>query len=147
MEISNCTLLDFIEQRKSDGIDFAKITYICGATIFTETDWESDRHITKHRFKNSILKGERLTDSLFVAYITESSYLLYQEGDEIMIWVCYTLEEKRKKGRMGDLLKYIKSKYCSRKIIIDTRDESLIKMTTKIGIDQFTNMSKNLTNR
>jgi hypothetical protein len=147
MQILHCSLLDFLEKKESTEVNFAKITHECGATDFTETDmkidWKRDRSIITYKFNADTIDSEQDEGSLFVAYIENSSYLMYQKHDAaIFVWVCYTVEKERNKGRMMELLNFLKSSNTDKKIIIDTFDESLIRRATAIGIKQFTNRIK-----
>lgn len=133
MNIEDCTLLQFIEQRKSDGIDLAKICADCDATDFITPE----QHGGTRQISPDTLEAERLADSLYIAHIPQTAYVMYEENDSITGWVCYALPDHRKHGHMHTLLKYIKAKYPDQQILIDTYNKSLIKMMRDLGITHF----------
>jgi len=138
-KITHSRLPDFVEANKSSGFDFAQYTYDCGATSFVDKSREFHREKNKsiwiYRFNEYYLNPKNFhVYPYFVIAVPEKSYLMYEIGDEISVWVCYTEKNHRKHGYMKELLKYIKDKYRDKLIIVDTYNESLRKLCIDNGL-------------
>jgi hypothetical protein len=140
-EISQNTLIDFIEIAKKYNFDFARCTYDCHAEMFIEQptrdfDRAARKYIKTYKFKEHFLKQENFASyPYYVLSISEKSYLMFELHKEIMIWVCYTEENHRRNGYMFNLLKEVKVRYTTKKITIDTADKSLRRSCLNIGIN------------
>jgi GNAT superfamily N-acetyltransferase len=142
-EVSHTRLIHFVEIAEKNNIDFAKITYNCGARNFVDITDEVDYGhidiaIRTYKFK------ECYTDIRFIEFMPywilslyNRSYLMYELHDTITIWVCYTEEEYRGKGYIKQILKSLIEKYPNMDITIDTYNESLCNICKSLGIVLF----------
>ena len=140
--IEQFKLEDFIPIATSRDINFAEITYECGAGhkfIDTKLKISNDQIKNIHAFKPFCLeKQDYLFSSYFVLAVMGKSYVMYEVlDDKISIWVSYTHESARKQGYITRILKHLTELYPDRPIIGDTFDESLIKIQKSLGIKIF----------
>lgn len=141
-DIQHHSLTEFIPIAESMGIDFPQYAYVCGATKFIEhirelnqNSWEFVPH---YRFKEEYIESGIFSHlPLYVLWLPNISYLLYDKYSEISIWVCYTEETHRKKGHMRTLLEELKKMYEGRKIVIDTYNPTLRRYSEEVGFELF----------
>lgn len=109
---------------------------------FVDSSYDYDPSIGRsaylYRFKE-FYTNPRFHDAspYFVFAITGASYLLYEVGNEIMIWVCYTEEGCRGQEYITTLLKHLKNTFPGKQIVIDTYNESLLQICRKLGFRIF----------
>jgi RimJ/RimL family protein N-acetyltransferase len=144
-EVIKTRLIEFIEIARRSNIDFAEITYSCGAHDFVNEDvelnLEDDRFIRSYTFKD-FYTNWKYADcmSYYVLAILNKAYLMYEvneDSEEITIWVCYTEVEHRGKGYMTMLLNSLKNNYLGVRITVDTFNEKLRKICKDLGINLF----------
>jgi len=138
--VENIKLFNFIPISLNGNIDFAKITYECGAYDFVdmETGYEvgTDKITRSYSFQEFYVKESPYSDyNYFVLYILGKSYVMYEiEEDNISIWVCYTEEEEREKGYITLLLSKLTELFPNKNIVGDTFNEDLIKILRSLNI-------------
>lgn len=140
-KVSCNNLIDFIGICKKSNIDFARITYECGATKFVDerARFENGGMVKTYKFEELYLDQTFMNLMKYeVMAILNRSYLMYEvKVGAITIWVCYTKEEYRNSGYMTILLKLLIGKHQNTKITIDTFNESLRNICSFLGIDLF----------
>jgi hypothetical protein len=140
--IEQFKLEDFIPIATARDINFAEITYECGAGhkfIDSKPEISEDQIKNIHAFKPFYLeKQEYWISSFFVLALMGKSYVMYEVSDDkISILVGYTHESARKQGYITRMLKHLTELYPDWPIIGDTFDESLIKIQKSVGIKNF----------
>lgn len=134
-------LIEFIDLCGRSHIDFAKITYECGAMKFVDerARHENDGMVKTYKFKELYLDPNFMK---FINYevmaIRYRSYLMYEVMDDaITIWVCYTEKEHQRSGYMTKLIKLLIEKHKNKIITIDTFNQSLRNICSSLGIVLF----------
>jgi len=139
--VTTNNLTDFISICEKSDIDFARITYECGAMEFVNerARFENDGMVKTYMFKELYLDQafKKFTKYEVIA-ILNKAYLMYEvTGKEITIWVCYTEGKIRKSGYMTRLLNLLIKKYKNKKITVDTHNQSLRHICNDLGINLF----------
>jgi hypothetical protein len=136
-KIKLTNLVEFIDIAEENNIDFAKITYCCGAHSFVdyEVDFGPEGTTYHYRFKNHIFD---CFDSKYFPYyvmsIKNKAYIMYELQKAITVWVCYTEEDHRNSGLITSLLNNLLEMYPGKNIEMDTYSESLRKVCNDLGI-------------
>jgi len=139
--VTSNNLTDFIIICEKSDIDFARITYECGAMEFVNelARFENDGMVKTYKFKELYLdQSFKKFTKYEVMAILNKAYLMYEvTRKEITIWVCYTEEEIRNSGYMTQLLNLLIKKYKNKKITVDTHNQSLRHICNDLGINLF----------
>lgn len=139
--VTTNNLTDFISICEESDIDFARITYECGAMEFVNerARLENDGMVKTYKFKEFYLDQSFNKFAKYeVIAILNNAYLMYEvTGKEITIWVCYTEEGIRNSGHMTQLLNLLIKKYKNKRITVDTQNQSLRHICNDLGINLF----------
>lgn len=142
VEVKTKQLCDFLAAKDAQGVDFALYVYLCGGTKFVkhETSYsvELDKIFHTYRF-SEFYAAKEFSNRLpyFVSYIPGRSYLLYEAGDEVLIWACYTEERFRNNGYIKHLLNDLKERGANKRVVIDTFSETLLRYSRELGFGVF----------
>tara|TARA_R110002050_G_scaffold87139_1_gene184817 strand:+ start:2195 stop:2635 length:441 start_codon:yes stop_codon:yes gene_type:complete len=142
VEVKTKQLCQFLEAAENQAIDFALYVYLCGGSDFVshESSYsvELDKSVHSYQFSKFYIE-EEFSNRLpyFVSYIPGHSYLLYENGEEVVIWACFTEESSRGKGYIKHLLQDLKKNYQDKKINIDTFSEILLRYSRDYGFEIF----------
>ncbi|ACH38926.2 hypothetical protein Gbem_1912 [Citrifermentans bemidjiense Bem] len=139
--VTTNNLTDFVCICEKSDIDFARITYECGAMKFVNerARFENDGMVKTYKFEEIYLDQSfnKFTKYEVIA-IHNKAYLMYEvTGKEITIWVCYTEEKIRNSGYMTQLLNLLINKYKNKKITVDTHNQSLRHICNDLRINLF----------
>jgi len=128
--IQNRKLNEFMKVASIHEIDFAKIIHDCYAYKFLKNGFE------KPYFVDSVYLEESkyMEYKYFVAYLLNKSYVMYEVGEKILLWVGYTEVHERNNGYITMLLKYMMEQFPEKEIVGHTYNKSLIKIFKTLKI-------------
>ena len=131
-------LKKFLSIAEKRGINFAEITYQCGAHKFIDTNHNYTNNGIKivRRFKREYLEEQEYSESrYFVLAIVGKSYVMYEVLEsKILIWVSYTHDSFRRNGYITRILRHLTELYQSRSVIGHTHNKSLLEILKSLGI-------------